>query len=195
MLHFGPELEFKRTGQTKADVLAATQQCNDVLESWIRRYPDQWLWIHRRWKTRPAGEPDSTANVGDQHRHGARMTLSELIEQAGRQTGAGRSGVDGGWRKPGGARQPVRCGVRRQLGHGFEGPCEQSRRGCAGSWRCGLLSARQVHCRVRQSAALVCPGGQIAYPGGALDGGASKGGGDAGCHSGCRRCGGSLRGR
>ncbi len=57
VLHFGPELEFKRTGQTKDDVLAATQQCNDVLESWIRRYPDQWLWIHRRWKTRPAGEP------------------------------------------------------------------------------------------------------------------------------------------
>ena len=57
VLHFGPELHFSRTGQTKEDVLAATQQCNDVLESWIRRYPDQWLWIHRRWKTRPPGEP------------------------------------------------------------------------------------------------------------------------------------------
>jgi KDO2-lipid IV(A) lauroyltransferase len=57
VLYFGPELEFKRTGQTKVDVQAATQQCNDVLESWIRRYRDQWLWIHRRWKTRPAGEP------------------------------------------------------------------------------------------------------------------------------------------
>jgi KDO2-lipid IV(A) lauroyltransferase len=57
VLHFGPELGFARTGRTKEDVLAATQQCNDVLESWIRRYPDQWLWIHRRWKTRPAGEP------------------------------------------------------------------------------------------------------------------------------------------
>ena len=57
VLHFGPELEFARTGDREADILAATQLCNDVLESWIRRYPDQWLWIHRRWKTRPPGEP------------------------------------------------------------------------------------------------------------------------------------------
>lgn len=56
VLHFGPQLHFERTGDSEADVLAATQQCNDVLESWIRRYPDQWLWIHRRWKTRPPGE-------------------------------------------------------------------------------------------------------------------------------------------
>ena len=57
VLHFGPELYLKKQAITKADILAATQQCNDVLESWIRRYPDQWLWIHRRWKTRPPGEP------------------------------------------------------------------------------------------------------------------------------------------
>ena len=56
VLHFGPELNFVCTGQAKEDVLPATQQCNDVLESWIRRYPEQWLWIHRRWKTRPPGE-------------------------------------------------------------------------------------------------------------------------------------------
>jgi len=57
VLHFGPELKFVHSGDHEQDVIAATQQCNDVLEDWIRRYPDQWLWIHRRWKTRPAGEP------------------------------------------------------------------------------------------------------------------------------------------
>ena len=57
VLHFGDELQFARTGDHETDVLAATQQCAAVTEAWIRRYPDQWLWIHRRWKTRPAGEP------------------------------------------------------------------------------------------------------------------------------------------
>ncbi len=57
VLRFGPEIEFAQTGDAEADILAATQQCNDALEAWIRRYPEQWLWIHRRWKTRPAGEP------------------------------------------------------------------------------------------------------------------------------------------
>jgi KDO2-lipid IV(A) lauroyltransferase len=57
VLHFGEELAFAHTSDPEADVLAATAQCNQALESWIRRYPDQWLWIHRRWKTRPPGEP------------------------------------------------------------------------------------------------------------------------------------------
>jgi KDO2-lipid IV(A) lauroyltransferase len=57
VLHFGPPLVFAQTGDEEADTIAATQQCASVTEAWIRRYPDQWLWIHRRWKTRPAGEP------------------------------------------------------------------------------------------------------------------------------------------
>jgi KDO2-lipid IV(A) lauroyltransferase len=57
ILHFGPELSFERTDDAEADILAATQLCARTTEEWIRRYPDQWLWIHRRWKTRPAGEP------------------------------------------------------------------------------------------------------------------------------------------
>jgi KDO2-lipid IV(A) lauroyltransferase len=57
VLHFGPEVEIPRTDDVSADILAGTQLCTGVIESWVRRYPDQWLWIHRRWKTRPAGEP------------------------------------------------------------------------------------------------------------------------------------------
>jgi len=56
VLRFGPEVEIPHTEDVAADILEGTQRCTAVIESWIRRYPDQWLWIHRRWKTRPAGE-------------------------------------------------------------------------------------------------------------------------------------------
>jgi KDO2-lipid IV(A) lauroyltransferase len=56
VLHFGPEVEIPHTDDVAADILEGTQRCTHAIEQWIRRYPDQWLWIHRRWKTRPAGE-------------------------------------------------------------------------------------------------------------------------------------------
>jgi KDO2-lipid IV(A) lauroyltransferase len=46
-----------RTANRATDILEGTRRATAVIESWIRRYPDQWLWIHRRWKTRPPGEP------------------------------------------------------------------------------------------------------------------------------------------
>jgi KDO2-lipid IV(A) lauroyltransferase len=57
VLHFGPRIDIPHTANPAADILVATQLCTDAIESWIRRYPDQWLWIHRRWKTRPPGVP------------------------------------------------------------------------------------------------------------------------------------------
>ncbi|HEU0185166.1 MAG TPA: lysophospholipid acyltransferase family protein, partial [Blastocatellia bacterium] len=57
-LHFEPPVETINTGNQKEDVIANTARYVEVLESIIRRHPDQWLWIHRRWRTRPEGEPE-----------------------------------------------------------------------------------------------------------------------------------------
>lgn len=56
-LRFEPPVELIRTGDTEKDIFANTQKFAKVLEEIIRKYPDQWVWVHARWKTRPAGEP------------------------------------------------------------------------------------------------------------------------------------------
>ena len=55
-LRFDPALKLIRTGNDDADVVANTALFTKVIEEYVRKYPDQWLWVHRRWKTRPAGE-------------------------------------------------------------------------------------------------------------------------------------------
>ena len=46
-------IELVNTGDREADIVTNTQKWSDVIESYIRRYPDHWVWMHRRWKTRP----------------------------------------------------------------------------------------------------------------------------------------------
>jgi len=45
-----PPVELIETGEKAEDIRANTQRHTEVLESIIRRYPDQWFWIHRRWE-------------------------------------------------------------------------------------------------------------------------------------------------
>ncbi len=46
----GHELEFKKTGSDDGDIIYNTQVYNDVVEMAVRECPQQWLWLHRRWK-------------------------------------------------------------------------------------------------------------------------------------------------
>jgi KDO2-lipid IV(A) lauroyltransferase len=56
-LRFEPPVELIRTGDTERDVLENTQKFTNVIEQIIRKYPEQWVWVHGRWNTRPEGEP------------------------------------------------------------------------------------------------------------------------------------------
>ncbi|MCX5686284.1 MAG: lysophospholipid acyltransferase family protein [Candidatus Omnitrophica bacterium] len=46
-------IELVDTGDKPGDIIKNTQKWSDVIESYIRRYPEQWVWMHRRWKTKP----------------------------------------------------------------------------------------------------------------------------------------------
>jgi KDO2-lipid IV(A) lauroyltransferase len=56
-LKLAPRVELVSTGDATRDILENTRAFNLIIENMIRQYPDQWLWIHRRWKTRPEAEP------------------------------------------------------------------------------------------------------------------------------------------
>jgi KDO2-lipid IV(A) lauroyltransferase len=56
--HGDPPVDLIRTGDHDKDVEVNTANFAAAVERMVRLYPDQWLWIHKRWKTRPPGEPD-----------------------------------------------------------------------------------------------------------------------------------------
>jgi KDO2-lipid IV(A) lauroyltransferase len=56
-LRFESPVELIRTGDTERDVFENTQKFTKVIEEIIRKYPEQWVWVHGRWNTRPKGEP------------------------------------------------------------------------------------------------------------------------------------------
>jgi Kdo2-lipid IVA lauroyltransferase/acyltransferase len=57
-LRFEPAIELARTGDEENDVRENTARFTKTIEDYVRAYPDQWLWVHKRWKTRPPGEKE-----------------------------------------------------------------------------------------------------------------------------------------
>lgn len=56
ILGFTPAVELARSGDEDRDVIENTARFTKVIEKFVRAHPDQWLWVHKRWKTRPPGE-------------------------------------------------------------------------------------------------------------------------------------------
>jgi KDO2-lipid IV(A) lauroyltransferase len=55
-INFYPEVELTFTGNEEEDLVTNTQTLTDVIEAEVRRHPEQWVWIHERWKTKPGNE-------------------------------------------------------------------------------------------------------------------------------------------
>ena len=70
----GPVIELVRTGDSERDIEINTANFTAAIERHVRDFPDQWLWIHKRWKTRPPGEPD----IYTRATHLAPMSDSEM---------------------------------------------------------------------------------------------------------------------
>lgn len=54
--HVEKEIEIPRTGGTEKDILETVRRYTGIIETYVRAYPDQWMWMHERWKTRPAAD-------------------------------------------------------------------------------------------------------------------------------------------
>jgi KDO2-lipid IV(A) lauroyltransferase len=69
---YGRPIEWTTTGSREADIARLTQQLTTEIESWVRARPEQWLWMHRRWKTqpRPAAEPATAATTATANQAG-----------------------------------------------------------------------------------------------------------------------------
>ena len=52
-VRFEEPVEAKLTGDRERDIRTLTQTYTDIIDRWVRRHPEQWLWVHRRWKPFP----------------------------------------------------------------------------------------------------------------------------------------------
>jgi KDO2-lipid IV(A) lauroyltransferase len=51
-----PAMEIPRSGNREEDLFEVLQTYTRCLETYVRRYPEQWFWPHRRWKSRPPAD-------------------------------------------------------------------------------------------------------------------------------------------
>ena len=82
-LKFEPEVALIRTGDFKEEIQLNTARFTAIIEEYARRYPSQWLWIHKRWKTRPEGESDFYSPSGMQETERPAVKVSTAAVEIG----------------------------------------------------------------------------------------------------------------
>jgi KDO2-lipid IV(A) lauroyltransferase len=60
---YGPPMAWSSAGRRTEDLARLTQDIASIIEGWVRETPEQWLWLHRRWKTRPSRETPDPAGL------------------------------------------------------------------------------------------------------------------------------------
>jgi len=56
VVYLEPPVEYRADDNSPENIKELTQKITNVVEKYVRKYPEQWLWIHKRWNTRPSGE-------------------------------------------------------------------------------------------------------------------------------------------
>lgn len=62
-LEFGRRIMLQHSEEWVKDLVVNTQKCQDAIERFVRKYPEQWLWIHQRWEVRPRLEEEWKARL------------------------------------------------------------------------------------------------------------------------------------
>ncbi|MEP6901519.1 MAG: lysophospholipid acyltransferase family protein [Actinomycetota bacterium] len=58
VVYLEPPIEYQSKDNSPENIRELTQKITSTVEKYVRLYPEQWLWIHKRWNTRPKGEAD-----------------------------------------------------------------------------------------------------------------------------------------
>ena len=58
IVYLEPAIEYEKSENQAEDIKIITQKITNIVEQYVRKYPEQWLWIHKRWNTRPKGEKE-----------------------------------------------------------------------------------------------------------------------------------------
>jgi KDO2-lipid IV(A) lauroyltransferase len=69
---YGPPIAWSSSGRRGEDVARLTQEVASIIEGWVRETPEQWLWLHRRWKTQPMSSRGASFVPGPEGSAGAR---------------------------------------------------------------------------------------------------------------------------